>query len=90
MIWQLLQVRKLYGTPLVLLGPMWKGLVEWTRQHMLAPGAEMVSPLDLEIPQCVNTVEEAIAIVRKDHLEWLGTQANIPGPSCPWTEPPKR
>jgi uncharacterized protein (TIGR00730 family) len=73
MIWQLLQVRKLYGTPLVLLGPMWKDLVAWTHQHMLVPGSEMVSPLDLEIPQCVNTVEEAIEIVRKDHLEWLAS-----------------
>jgi uncharacterized protein (TIGR00730 family) len=75
MVWQLLQVRKLYGTPLVLLGPMWQGLVEWTRQHMLVPGSEMVSPPDLEIPQCVNTVDEAIGIVRKDHQEWIAAQA---------------
>lgn len=77
MIWQLLQVRKLYGTPLVLLGPMWKDLVEWAREHMLNPGSEMVSPLDLEIPQCVNTVEEAVEIVRKDHEEWVAAQAAL-------------
>jgi len=29
MIWQLLQVRKLYNTPLILAGPMWADLVEW-------------------------------------------------------------
>src|SRR4029079_197656 len=27
--WQLLQVRKLYNTPLILVGKMWKELVEW-------------------------------------------------------------
>jgi len=36
MIWQLLQVRKIYGTPLILVGPMWKGLVSWAEEHMLS------------------------------------------------------
>ena len=27
--WQLLQVRKLYNTPLILVGKMWAELVEW-------------------------------------------------------------
>ena len=32
--WQLLQVRQLYNTPLILVGKMWAELVEWGRaQH---------------------------------------------------------
>jgi len=37
MIWQLLQVRKLHETPLILVGNMWQGLIEWSRSAMLRP-----------------------------------------------------
>src|SRR5262249_47610560 len=46
MIWQLLQVRHLHGTPLILVGTMWKELVEWARQHMLDPRLALVNPED--------------------------------------------
>jgi uncharacterized protein (TIGR00730 family) len=36
MIWQLLQVRHLSDTPLILVGRMWPGLIEWTRASMLS------------------------------------------------------
>src|SRR5687767_8244383 len=49
MIWQLLQVRKLADTPLILVGPMWNGLVDWHRQAMLRPGIELASPEDMQI-----------------------------------------
>src|SRR5499425_689190 len=32
MIWQLLQVRHLEGTPMILVGNMWPGLIEWARR----------------------------------------------------------
>src|SRR2546421_5487297 len=35
MIWQLLQVRHLHGTPLILVGQMWADLVDWARTHLL-------------------------------------------------------
>src|SRR6476620_7861385 len=44
MIWQLLQVRKLHETPLILVGPMWNGLVDWSRQAMLRPDFPLASP----------------------------------------------
>ena len=31
LVWQLLQVRNLYNTPLILVGKMWADLVEWAR-----------------------------------------------------------
>jgi uncharacterized protein (TIGR00730 family) len=71
MIWQLLQVRKLASTPLILVGPMWSGLVDWHRRFLLRPGFELASPQDLDIPQCVPGAAEALAILRTSHAAWL-------------------
>jgi hypothetical protein len=70
MIWQLLQVRKLHRTPLILIGEMWADLIKWGRQFLLRPEFELISPEDLEIPQCVNSQAEAIGIIRKRYEEW--------------------
>ena len=70
MIWQLLQVRHLQGVPLVFTGPMWRDLVGWTRKSMLRPGFELASASDLDIPICVDTADEAIAIVAEHHARW--------------------
>ena len=74
MVWQLLQVSHLRRTPLILVGAMWAELVEWARTYMLRPDVMLASPGDMEIPWCVGTVEETIAIVRKDREEWLAEQ----------------
>ena len=37
MIWQLLQVRHIEGTPLILTGKMYQDLVAWCRNYMLRP-----------------------------------------------------
>ena len=70
MIWQLLQVRKLGGTPLILVGSMWQGLLDWCRTSMLRPGFELASPPDLEIPHCVTTGPEVMAILHVYHSDW--------------------
>jgi uncharacterized protein (TIGR00730 family) len=70
MIWQLLQVRGLRETPLILIGPMWAELVEWARAHLLRPEFMLANPADLEIPRCVDTVEEAITVLRRHHDRW--------------------
>ena len=70
MIWQLLQVRQIHNTPLILVGTMWKDLVNWTSKHMLSFQPPMVNPDDLEIPICVESADEAIALVAKHHTEW--------------------
>lgn len=75
MIWQLLQVRHLHGTPLIFTGPMWRGLVDWASQMMLRPGFELANAEDMKIPCCVDTADEAIAIVREHHVHWLATHA---------------
>jgi len=70
MVWQLLQVRKLANTPLILVGPMWKELVAWHEKVMLRPGAPLASKEDLGIPRSVPGAAEAIAIVREHHAAW--------------------
>ena len=71
MIWQLLQVRKLHRTPLILIGRMWADFIEWGRHHLLRPDLALASPEDLSIPHCVNTAEEAVSLIRPRYEEWL-------------------
>ena len=73
--WQLLQVRKLYNTPLILVGRMWKGLVDWSRESMLQEGSELASPVDFTIPVCVDTIEQTVALIRVHRADWLAAQA---------------
>jgi uncharacterized protein (TIGR00730 family) len=73
--WQLLQVRKLYNTPLILVGKMWAELVEWGRGSMLIRGNELASKVDFTIPHCVNTIEETIAVIRENRVAWLAAQS---------------
>jgi len=70
MIWQLLQVRHLQDTPLIFAGKMWQELVDWADVQMLRPGFELASPEDMKIPRCVDTADEAVAIVREHHARW--------------------
>jgi uncharacterized protein (TIGR00730 family) len=75
MIWQLLQVRHLEGTPFLMVGRMWPGLVEWARQEMLASDPPLANPEDLKLPQCLATGEEAIAVIREHHARWQQARA---------------
>src|SRR6188768_569727 len=54
--WQLLQVRHLYNTPLILVGKMWADLVDWAHVAMRIEGNELASAVDFKIPYCVNTI----------------------------------
>ena len=74
--WQLLQVRKLYNTPLILIGKMWADLMDWGRRSMLTKGSELASDIDFTIPICVNTIEEAVAQIRENRVAWLATQTD--------------
>ena len=75
MIWQLLQVRHLDSTPLILVGKMWPGLIDWARSQMLSFEPPLASAEDFNVPQCVANGDEAIAIIRERHLQRLGKGA---------------
>jgi len=70
MIWQLLQVKHLDQTPLILVGKMWPGFVEWARTSMLEFETPLASAADFNIPQCVATGDEAIVLIREHHARW--------------------
>ncbi len=72
LIWQLLQVKHLTETPLVLVGPMWPGLVEWAREAMLATDPPLANAEDFTIPRCVTGADRAIAIIREHLARWNG------------------
>jgi uncharacterized protein (TIGR00730 family) len=76
MIWQLLQVKHVHDTPLILVGKMWAELVDWARKHLLNPQVALANPEDMTIPRCVNTADEAIALIREHHARWQREQAS--------------
>jgi uncharacterized protein (TIGR00730 family) len=78
MVWQLLQVRKLYDTPLILAGAMWAELVEWARKSMLLPDSPLASPEDFAIPVCCRTGPEILDLVLKHHTQWKSNQEAAP------------
>jgi len=74
MIWQLLQVHHLQDTPLVLVGKMWPGLVDWARSTMLSVDQPLANPEDMSIPQSVPSADEAIALIRAHHARWTSAR----------------
>lgn len=71
LIWQLLQVKHVHDTPLILVGKMWAELVNWAKSNLLKPELALASPQDMTIPRCVSTADEAIAILREQHGKWI-------------------
>ncbi len=65
MIWQLLQVRHIEHTPLILVGKLWPGLIEWVRNTMLSFETPLINEEDVDIPICVANAGEAIEIIRR-------------------------
>jgi len=78
MIWQLLQVHHLNDTPLILIGKMWPGLVEWAKTSMLSTDPPLSNAEDMNIPKCVASADEAISLIRKQHARWLRKNGRRP------------
>ena len=75
MVWQLLQVRHLHGTPLILAGHFWDGLIDWAKAAMLKPDVPLVNPDDLKIPQVLPDGPSIVKAVREHHARWKAGQA---------------
>lgn len=71
MVWQLLQVKHLEGVPLILVGKMWPGLVDWTKAQLLTTQPPLANVEDIAIPRCVETADQAIDLIRQQHAVWL-------------------
>jgi uncharacterized protein (TIGR00730 family) len=70
LVWQLLQVKHVHDAPLILVGKMWTGLVDWARASLLKPELALANKEDLDLPRCVNTADEAITLLREHHSRW--------------------
>ena len=70
MVWQLLQVRHLHDTPLILAGHFWDGLLDWVSGQMLKPDISLVSPADLKIPQVLTDGPSIVQAIRDHHAQW--------------------
>jgi predicted Rossmann-fold nucleotide-binding protein len=86
MVWQLIQVRKLYDTPIILVGEMWHELVDWAQHYMVDNNAGLASPVDMQIPIVVDTIEDAIHLIREHHERWQKTDREL---SLARTSPPR-
>jgi uncharacterized protein (TIGR00730 family) len=81
MIWQLIQVRHLENTPLVLVGKLWPGLIEWVRSQMLSFETPLINAEDVNIPVCVANAGEAIEIIREHRQQWSARNAPNANPA---------
>jgi len=61
--WQLIQVKHICNAPIILLGPMWDGLMKWVKTQPVRKG--LISKGDLESIFHARTVAQAMKIVRE-------------------------
>lgn len=62
LIWQLLQVKHMNEHPLILVGKMWNGLIEWMQETMV--DHNLVSPADMTLVTVVGSSDGAMPIIR--------------------------
>jgi hypothetical protein len=48
--------------------------VDWARVHLANAQPPLANAEDMDIPRCVNTADEAIALLREHHARWLAGQ----------------
>ena len=69
MVLQLLQVKVLRDRALIFVGPMWRGLREWLREEVV--GQRLAGPDLLDLAHWVDTVDDAVEIVRAERDRFL-------------------
>src|SRR5437764_4102144 len=74
MVWQLLQVKHVTEHPLILVGTMWTGLIDWIRETMVERG--LVGVNDLDAVSIVSSSDEAIPIIQASYQRFKQEKAN--------------
>jgi len=74
MVWQLMQVKHMKEHPLILVGTMWPGLVEWMSSTMVERG--LVNVTDLDVVKVVASSEEAIPLIAASYERFKGEKVN--------------
>ena len=68
LVWQLLQVKHLPSLPLICVGDMWAELINWAEKHLAGHTPPLADADDIRLPQCVATMDEALALLQP-HIE---------------------
>jgi uncharacterized protein (TIGR00730 family) len=68
MVWQLLQVGFMTERPVVLVGEMWKGLLDWMRREMVP--RRLVNPEDLDLVHLSTSVEDVVGKIEAHKLKF--------------------
>lgn len=63
MVWQLLQVGFMTERPVVLVGEMWAGLLDWMRREMIP--RQLVNPEDLDLVYLSPSIDEAVSSIAR-------------------------
>src|SRR3954463_6132909 len=74
MVWQLLQVKHVTEHPLILVGTMWTGLIDWIQGTMVEQG--LVGANDLSAVSIVSSSDEAIPIIRASYERFKEEKQN--------------
>ena len=68
--WQLIQVGHIEERPIILVGKkFWSGLIDWVKENQVKNG--LVSEHELRWVHLVDTPEEAVELLKKEHSEFL-------------------
>lgn len=71
--WQLLQVAHISDRPIILLGEMWKGLLDWVREGPLKE--QLLDEVDVSKLTLVNSVDEVIEILKPHIIDFNSAKA---------------
>jgi uncharacterized protein (TIGR00730 family) len=74
LIWQLLQVKHMKEHPLILVGNMWGGLIEWMNVSMAE--RNLVGKADMAIARVVSSADEAIPVIRDEYERFKKERMN--------------
>lgn len=74
MVWQLLQVKHVTEHPLILVGTMWTGLIDWIQESMVERG--LVGINDLDAVSIVSSSDEAIPIIQASYQRFKQEKEN--------------
>ena len=60
--WQLIQVNHISSRPIILVGEMWNGLIDWMRSEPL--NKKLIDKTDFDNIEIVQNVDEVIALLQ--------------------------
>lgn len=67
--WQLMQVKHTCDIPIIMIGKQWKELLNWVKKYPLKK--ELLNKKDLNYIFFVNSLSEAMDLIKKAHEEYL-------------------